>query len=108
MMGPGEPAGVTKGMTIRIDKWLFFTRFFKSRSLAANVVEAGAVRLNGQVAAKASQLVKVGDEVIFPAGPRWRRVQVVALGAARRPAPEARLLYEELPPPEGLEPPDRF
>jgi ribosome-associated heat shock protein Hsp15 len=84
---------------LRIDKWLWFARFFKSRSLAASVVEAGEVRLNGAVATKAAQVVKLGDELIFPTGPKWRRVRVVALGHRRGPAPEAQALYLELSPP---------
>ncbi|OAN48134.1 hypothetical protein A6A04_05095 [Paramagnetospirillum marisnigri] len=82
--------------TLRIDKWLFFARFFKSRSLAAAVAESGETLVNGRVVAKASQPVRVGDELVFPTGPRRRRVRVLALGEARRPAPEARALYQEL------------
>ncbi|RAU22820.1 heat-shock protein [Paramagnetospirillum kuznetsovii] len=81
---------------LRIDKWLFFARFFKSRSLAATIAESGETILNGQVVSKAAQTVKAGDELIFFTGPRRRRVRVLALGTARRPAPEARTLYEEL------------
>jgi ribosome-associated heat shock protein Hsp15 len=80
----------------RIDKWLFFARFFKSRALAARIAEGGETRLNGQPVAKAAQLVRPGDELAFPTGPRGRRVRVLALGESRRPAPEARLLYQEL------------
>lgn len=85
--------------SLRIDKWLWFARFYKTRSLAASVVEAGEVRLNGQVVAKTSQGVRVGDELIFPTGPKWRRVTVLALGDRRGPAPEAQALYEEGEPP---------
>lgn len=80
----------------RIDKWLFFARFFKSRALAARIAESGETRLNGHVVAKAAQLVRPGDELAFSTGPRGRRIRVVALGESRRPAPEARLLYQEL------------
>jgi ribosome-associated heat shock protein Hsp15 len=81
--------------SVRIDKWLWFARFYKSRSLAASVVEAGEVRLNGVVVAKVAQGVKVGDDLVFPTGPKWRRVTVLALGERRGPAVEARALYEE-------------
>lgn len=88
--------------TLRIDKWLWFARFFKSRSLAAQVVEAGEVRMNGQVVAKVAQAVRPGDELVFPTGRRLRRVTVLALGERRGPAPEAQTLYrEEDPPPLG-------
>lgn len=88
--------------TLRIDKWLWFARFFKTRSLAASVVEDGEVRLNGAVIGKTSAPVRVGDELVFPTGKRRRRVTVLALGERRGPAPEAQSLYreEEPPPPE--------
>jgi ribosome-associated heat shock protein Hsp15 len=82
---------------LRIDKWLWFARFFKSRALAAAVAESGEVRLNGAVVAKAAQGVRPGDELVFPTGPRWHRVKVLALGDRRGPAPEAQGLYEVLP-----------
>lgn len=83
----------------RIDKWLWFARLFKSRSQAAAAVEAGAVRINGAAAAKPAQPVHPGDEVVFPAGRRLRRVVVVSLGTRRGPAAEAQALYRELQPP---------
>lgn len=86
-------------VSLRIDKWLWFARFFKTRSLAASVVEAGEVRLNGIAVPKASQTVKAGDELVFPTGKRLRRVTVLAVGQRRGPAPEARTLYQELDPP---------
>ncbi|MGE5515599.1 MAG: RNA-binding S4 domain-containing protein [Bacteroidota bacterium] len=85
---------------LRIDKWLWFARFFKTRSLAAAVVAEGAVLVNGAAVAKASALVRVGDDLVFPTGKRRRRVTVLALGDRRGPAPEAQALYrEETPPP---------
>lgn len=88
---------------MRIDKWLFFCRFFKTRTMAAGLVEAGDVRLNGRVTVKPAQTVKAGDVLIFPTGKRWRRVEVVQLGTRRGPAPEAQALYREL---EAPPPPD--
>ncbi|MGE5477450.1 MAG: RNA-binding S4 domain-containing protein [Bacteroidales bacterium] len=86
--------------SLRIDKWLWFARFFKTRSLAASVVEAGEVRLNGAVVAKSSAQVRAGDDLVFPTGKRRRRVTVLAVGERRGPAPEAQALYrEEQPPP---------
>ena len=81
---------------LRIDKWLWFARFCKTRSLAQHLVEAGEVQLNGRVVAKASTLVKAGDQVELPAGRTRRRVRVAALGERRGPAEEARTLYHEL------------
>lgn len=81
---------------IRLDKWLFFCRFFKSRSLAASAVEGGGVRLNGHVAVKPAHGVKPGDRISFPAGPYIRTVEVLTPGTRRGPAPEAQSLYRDL------------
>jgi ribosome-associated heat shock protein Hsp15 len=89
---------------LRIDKYLHFARFLKTRSMAAALVEAGEVRINDQPARKASQLVKPGDQLVFPMGKRRRRVLVLALGARRGAAPEAQALYQELEPPPPEDP----
>lgn len=91
--------------SLRIDKFLFFTRFLKTRSQAAALVTAGEARLNGAVVAKPSQGVRVGDELVFPTGRRYRRITVLALPGRRGPAAEARACYREdegPPPDEGL------
>jgi len=86
----------------RIDKFLWFARFFKSRTLAASVVTSGRVRINGARCEKASTIVKAGDMLTFPAGPRVRVIKVVAGGTRRGPASEAQTLFEDLtPPPEA-------
>jgi len=79
----------------RLDQWLWFSRFVKSRSLAARLCTAGAVTLNGGAVTKPNQPVRVGDIVILPQGGWQRTVRVLALGGRRGPASEARLLYEE-------------
>ena len=87
---------------IRIDRWLWFARFFKSRSLAAKLVQAHKVRVNRVVVGKASASVKCGDVLTFPQG-RWIRVvRIETLGARRGPAPEAQALYVDLVPPEPV------
>ena len=79
---------------LRIDKWLWAARFFKTRSLAAAAVENGKVRQNGSPT-KSSREVRQGDAIDVTAGElRWS-VVVKGINAQRRPAPEARLLYEE-------------
>jgi ribosome-associated heat shock protein Hsp15 len=87
--------------TCRIDVWLWRARFFKTRSLAARIVEESGVRLlRGQARApvdKPSRPVRCGDVLSFAQGPRWVAVKVEALGERRGPAPEARLLYSALP-----------
>lgn len=87
---------------LRIDKWLWFARLFKTRSLAATQVALGEIRVNGTAVTKGATLLRPGDQVIFPAGKRMRRVTVLNLGVRRGPAPEAQALYreEEPPPPE--------
>lgn len=78
----------------RIDKWLWVTRFFKTRSVAAAAVDGGRVKWNGQQVKPAREL-RPGDELDIVAGEvRWT-VMVRGVSAQRRPAPEARLLYEE-------------
>jgi ribosome-associated heat shock protein Hsp15 len=79
----------------RLDQWLWFARFVKTRSLAARLCAAGAVTVNGSPARKANHLVRIGDTVAVPQGAFRRTVRVLALGARRGPASEARLLYEE-------------
>lgn len=82
---------------LRIDKWLWFARFCKSRSLAQHLLAEGEVSLNGRPVSKPSATVKPGDELLFPLGRNWRRVRVQALAERRGPATEAQGLYEELP-----------
>jgi ribosome-associated heat shock protein Hsp15 len=79
----------------RLDQWLWFARFAKSRSLAARLCAAGAVAVNGSPVKKANHPIRMGDVVVLPQGGWQRTVRVVALGIRRGPAPEARLLYEE-------------
>ena len=83
----------------RLDKWLWFARFAKSRSLAAQFIAAGFVRVNGRRADDPAKALAVGD-VLTLALPRTTAVvRVEGFGARRGPAPEARLLYSPLDPP---------
>ncbi|WP_082755072.1 RNA-binding S4 domain-containing protein [Variovorax sp. PAMC 28711] len=81
---------------LRIDKWLWAARFFKTRSLAAEEIGKNRVQVNGEVA-KASREVKAGDTVAMRAGAMTRTVAVRGVSAQRGPAPVAQLLYEETP-----------
>jgi ribosome-associated heat shock protein Hsp15 len=85
--------------TIRLDKWLWYARFFKSRSLATKLSAEGRIRVNGIRTVKAHQALKVGDVLTFSKGPHIRVVEVRALGARRGPAAKARTLYVDLEPP---------
>ena len=96
----------------RIDKFLWFARFFKSRTIAATVVADGRVRINGVRCEKPSATVKAGDVLTFPTGALVRVIKVVSGGERRGPAIEARTLYEDMTPPPakkeaGETPPSR-
>ena len=93
--------------TQRIDKWLWYARFFKSRSLASKICEARKVRLNGKVVGKPSHLVKVDDVLTFAQPRGIRVVRIADVGSRRGPAAEAVTLYEDLAPPEVARPQTR-
>ena len=78
----------------RIDKWLWAARFFKTRTQAGDAVDGGKVRCNGQPC-KPSRSVKIGDWLEITVGQLQWSVCVLGINAQRRPAEEARLLYEE-------------
>lgn len=88
----------------RADKWLWATRFFKTRSLAADVCSDGKVKRNGRPLKQASS-VHVGDllEIPFVEGPGFRKVSVTAVIEKRVGAPEARACYEDLTEPAVYE-----
>ena len=79
---------------LRIDKWLWAARFYKTRSLAAEEIDKGRVQVNGQEA-KASREVKAGDTVTLRQGPVVRSLVVHGISSQRGPAPTAQLLYAE-------------
>ncbi|MER8369831.1 RNA-binding S4 domain-containing protein [Mesorhizobium sp. M0751] len=83
----------------RIDKWLFFSRAVKSRTLAAKLVVAGRVRINRDKAAQASDTVRPGDVLTITLERRIFVWKVLGTGVRRGPAEEARLLYEDMSPP---------
>lgn len=85
---------------LRADKWLWHARFFKSRSLATQLCQAGKLRLSGLGVVKPHHKVKPGDVLTFPQAHHIRVIKIVALGARRGPASEAQGLYEDLKPPE--------
>ncbi|WP_185983831.1 RNA-binding S4 domain-containing protein [Aureimonas mangrovi] len=82
----------------RIDKWLFFARLLKTRSLAQKLVVSGAVRINREKVSSAARLVRPGDVLTLSVHERVRVLKVVAIGDRRGPAPEAQELYEDLSP----------
>lgn len=85
---------------LRVDRWLWYARFFKARAAATRLVQSGKLRVNREIVTKAHYKVRQGDVLTFPQGPFVRVVRVLALGTRRGPASEARALYEDLAPPE--------
>jgi ribosome-associated heat shock protein Hsp15 len=89
---PPEPPAAS----VRLDKWLWQARFFRSRGLAAAAVMAGHVRVNGTRVGKVAHPLRPGDTLTFAQGGRIRLVRVVAAGLRRGPASEAAALYMDL------------
>ena len=88
----------TDTTTLRLDKWLWHARFFKSRGLAADLVKSGRIRVNGTPVSKPSRAIAVGTVLTFPKDDFVRIVKVLGLGLRRGPAPEAQALYQDLTP----------
>ncbi|MCW5744719.1 MAG: RNA-binding S4 domain-containing protein [Alphaproteobacteria bacterium] len=81
---------------IRLDKWLWHARFFRSRGAAARAIAATRFRIDGRPTDKAHALIEPGMVLTFALGPHIRVVKVLASGTRRGPASEARTLYEDL------------
>ena len=97
MTEPDAPAAepsVEDGL--RLDKWLWQARFFKTRALAAQLAERRRIRINQMLITKSHYRVRPGDVLTFPQGRTIRIVRVLALGTRRGPALEAQTLYEEV------------
>ena len=89
--------------TLRIDKWLWFARFAKTRADAQKLLERGQVALNGTPAIKPSTTVRVGDLLSIVIGSTRHALTIAALGTRRGPAAEAQTLYQRSTPPERLD-----
>ncbi|WP_295045933.1 RNA-binding S4 domain-containing protein [uncultured Paracoccus sp.] len=81
---------------LRLDKWLFFARVFKSRALAVERIEGGGIRVNDQPCNKPGKLVRPGDRIVVSAFGHVRALQIAAIGQRRGPATEAQALYLDL------------
>lgn len=93
MKNPDKPS-VPSAPGMRLDKWLWAARFYKTRGLAVDDIDKGRIAVNGQVA-KPSRELRVSDTVLLRQGPVQRTVVVRALSAQRGPAPVAQALYDE-------------
>ncbi len=89
---------------LRIDKWLWHARFFKTRTLAAKLVGDGKVRVNAERVTKPASNVQPGDVLTFPQARTVRVVRILALGQRRGPASEAQTLYEDIAPAQASQP----
>ncbi len=81
-------------LSVRLDKWLWAARFYKTRSIARSMIEGGKVQYNGQ-RTKPSKIVEMGAEIRVRQGNDEKTVTILAISEQRRGAPEAALLYQE-------------
>ena len=92
-------------LKIRVDKWLWYTRTVKSRSLAQTLIKSGKVRVNTTRISSPSRTMEPGDVLTVTLERQVKVLKMVMAGERRGPATEARLLYEDLtPPPVKTEP----
>lgn len=91
-----ESSGTDKAL--RLDKWLWYARFFKTRANASKAISGGRFRLDGDVMSKPHRAAQPGQVLTFLQGTRVRVIKIVALGTRRGPATEAVELYEDLSP----------
>jgi ribosome-associated heat shock protein Hsp15 len=96
LAGPSGRTDLNAAAKLRLDKWLWQARFFKTRALAASLVAGGHVRVNGTPVSRPGRDIGTGDVLTFPQGARIRVVRVLALGQRRGPATEAQALFSDL------------
>ncbi|MGC6497265.1 MAG: RNA-binding S4 domain-containing protein [Candidatus Puniceispirillaceae bacterium] len=89
---------------LRLDKWLWFARFYKTRANATRAIASGRFRLDGAVMSKPHRAALPGQVLTFIQGERVRVVKIIALGTRRGPASEAITLYEDMSPPVAARP----
>lgn len=93
---PTPDSGAAGAEPLRVDRWLWAARFFKTRRLAADAIAGGRVQVNG-ARARHAKTVRPGDVIRLHLGPYEHQITVLALSARRGPAPEAARLYTEDP-----------
>ncbi|TCJ98790.1 heat shock protein Hsp15 [Volucribacter psittacicida] len=89
-----QPQDNEKDNNVRLDKWLWAARFYKTRTLAKEMIDGGKVHYNGQ-RSKPNKNVEIGAKIRLRQGNDEKEVEVLALSSQRRGAPEAQLLYQE-------------
>ena len=101
MTEPRGPKGKAQPPSaMRVDKWLWHARFFKTRTMATKLAAAGNIRINGQKQSRAAANVRAGDVLTFPLNNHIRVIEILALSTRRGPAPEAQALYNDQAPPQ--------
>ena len=108
MAGPAGKPNPFVQPKLRLDKWLFHARFFKSRELAAEVITSGHLRINTQRCRKPGHGVGAGDVLTFPQGARIRVIRIAALSDRRGPSETARALFVDLDPQDTPPPLESF
>lgn len=93
---PKHPHQLPSSAKVRLDKWLWAARFFKTRTLAKNAIEGGKVHYNG-AKSKVSKEVELGALLTIRQGFDEKEIEIIALAEQRRGAPEAQALYKETP-----------
>lgn len=83
---------------LRLDKWLWYARFFKTRALAGRAISGGRFRLDGEVMSKPHRQAVIGQVLTFAQGANIRVIKILALGTRRGPATEAGLMFEDMAP----------
>ena len=96
-----EDASRSGTAPVRLDKWLWHARFFKTRSLATKLVSSGKLRINGEVTTKPHRQAQIGQVLTFAQGAHIRVIRIDAIGRRRGPVAEAELLYADLDPPQA-------
>ncbi len=84
--------------SLRLDKWLWYARFFKTRSIAQKVITSGKVRVDQTKVSKASTAIRAGQVLTFPQADIIKVIRILELGERRGPAPQAQCLYEDMTP----------
>ena len=96
MAGKGARALPDAAATLRLDKWLWQARFFRSRPEAMAEIHDGRVRINGQMTRKPGHVLRAGDVLTFAHGDQIRLIRVLTLGHRRGPVAEAQMMYLDL------------
>ena len=89
---------MSQDITLRLDKWLWYARFFKTRTQSTKLIQSGKLRINGEVTNKPHRTASTGMILTFPQAKHVRVIKIVELGVRRGPAQEAKTLYEDLSP----------